>query len=50
MDWVAGSVAGFLRPALLLAGGTKPESTVTERAKEPDGLWGFDYELRYAMK
>lgn len=48
LEWSAGSVAGFLRPALLLAGGTQPDSQVTDRRHDTaEGTWDFDYQLRY---
>ena len=47
LDWATGSVAGFLRPALLLAGGTSPNSQVLERRRAGDQTWEFEYQLTY---
>lgn len=48
LDWSAGAVAGFLRPALLLAGGTSPDSQITGRTPYTDDLWMLDYQLTYS--
>jgi hypothetical protein len=49
LDWSAGAVAGFLRPALLLAGGTSPDSQITGRRPNNRGeLWELDYRLSYS--
>ncbi|MFO7564625.1 MAG: hypothetical protein R6X02_18415 [Enhygromyxa sp.] len=47
IDWAAGAVAGFLRPALLLAGGKSPDSQVTDRRLLGVGNWQIDYQLKY---
>jgi hypothetical protein len=47
LDWCAGSVAGFLRPALLLAGGKSPNSQITERRSTSGGNWELQYKLTY---
>ena len=48
LDWAAGSVAGFLRPALLLAGGKDPDSQVVDRRPgESKKIWEFEYRLAY---
>jgi hypothetical protein len=49
LDWAAGAVAGFLRPALLLAGGTSPNSQVTGRKPSGGGNWELQYQLTYEM-
>jgi hypothetical protein len=48
LDWTAGAVAGFLRPALLLAGGTSPDSQITGRRPSSAGHWELEYQLAYA--
>ena len=47
LDWAAGSVAGFLRPALLLAGGKSPDSQITSRRPSDGGNWLIEYQLKY---
>lgn len=49
LDWAAGAVAGFLRPALLLAGGKSPNSQVTDRKPMGDGNWELQYQLTYEL-
>lgn len=48
LDWSAGAVAGFLRPALLLAGGKSPDSKVTDRKPNGAGNWELQYQLTYS--
>lgn len=49
LDWAAGAVAGFLRPALLLAGGTSPDSQITGRRPTAHAnLWELEYRLVYS--
>ncbi len=49
LDWSAGAVAGFLRPALLLAGGKSPDSQISgRRPNGRDDLWELDYRLGYS--
>lgn len=47
LDWAAGAVAGFLRPALVLAGGTSPNSQIVSRHPAGAGIWEFEYQLTY---
>lgn len=49
LDWSAGAVAGFLRPALLLAGGSSPDSQITGRRASSAGLWLLEYRLTYSV-
>jgi hypothetical protein len=49
LDWAAGSIAGFLRPALLLAGGKSPNSQITERKPTGGGNWEIQYQLSYEL-
>ena len=48
LDWAAGSLAGFLRPALLLAGGTSPDSQITDRRASAGEEWEIEYRLGYS--
>jgi hypothetical protein len=47
LDWAAGAVAGFLRPAILLAGGKSPRSQITNRRLAGVSNWQLDYQLSY---
>jgi hypothetical protein len=49
LDWAAGSLAGFLRPALLLAGGKSPNSQITSRRPTGGGNWEIQYQLTYEL-
>jgi hypothetical protein len=48
LDWSAGALAGFLRPALLLAGGSSPDSQITARRPSTADLWDLEYRLAYS--